>query len=100
MMRDSLHHVAIECDNIRDTAYWYTKRFMCTVEYMDESWALLKFENINLALTRRNMHPPHIAIKLPAWMIDGQTIKHRDGTESVYVLDPSGNAVELLKINE
>ena len=43
------------------------------------------------------MHPPHIAFEKDN-AEDYRTLKkHRDGTSSVYINDPSNNSVEILK---
>ena len=66
----------------------------------DDTWALLKYENISLALVLPNSHPPHIAFEKDDAHKYGELKLHRDGTSSVYVRDPSNNAVEMLKLNK
>jgi catechol 2,3-dioxygenase-like lactoylglutathione lyase family enzyme len=94
---DTLHHVAITVSDIQKTLDWYTKRFHCTVKYQDETWALVQFANISLALVSAEQHPPHFAI-IGDPSDYGQPRKHRDGTRSVYVKDPAGNNVEILAL--
>ena len=43
------------------------------------------------------MHPPHIAFEKNNAEDYGTLVPHRDGTSSVYIKDPSDNAVEILK---
>jgi len=74
---------------------WYTKRFRCEVEYQDDTWAMLTFENVRLAFVITEQHPPHIAI-LGDPAAFGEPQIHRDGTSSVYVKDPNGNNVEVM----
>jgi len=94
---DTMHHVAVPVTNVQDTVDWYTKNFDCKVSYQDETWALLQFANISMALVLPNQHPPHFAVLGdPAAYGEPQT--HRDGTRSVYLKDPSGNAVEILAL--
>ncbi|MEM9683614.1 MAG: VOC family protein, partial [Pseudomonadota bacterium] len=76
---------------------WYRERLDVETAYVDESWALLRFENISLALVLPDQHPPHIAIERPDAEAYGPLTPHRDGTASVYIEDPWGNSVELLK---
>ena len=47
---DHIHHIAIPVPNIAKALEWYTSRFNCEVEYVDETWALLEFANTKLAL--------------------------------------------------
>jgi extradiol dioxygenase family protein len=94
---DTLHHVAVPVTNVKDTVDWYTQKFDCKVTYQDETWALLQFANISMALVLPNQHPPHFAV-LGDPAVYGEPKTHRDGTRSVYLKDPSGNAVEILAL--
>ena len=51
---DKIHHIAIEVKSIEDTINWYKKHSSCEVSYQDDTWALLKYENISLALVLPN----------------------------------------------
>jgi catechol 2,3-dioxygenase-like lactoylglutathione lyase family enzyme len=93
---DSLHHVACAVRSVPDAVQWYQSRFHCEVAYEDETWALLRFSNSDLALVKGGDHPPHIGLVSAAALEAGPMTTHRDGTRSVYITDPSGNAVELL----
>ena len=58
---------------------------------------MLNYDNISLALVLPDMHPPHIAFEKLNAEDYGKLKDHRDGTSSVYIKDPSNNAVEILK---
>ena len=58
---DHIHHVAIPVPDIPKALEWYTSRFNCRVEYVDETWALLEFANSKLALVLPKEHPSHFA---------------------------------------
>lgn len=92
-----IHHIAIEAENIRESVKYYTENFSCVVKYQDETWALLGFDNVDLALVTPGQHDPHIGFecKLVTCAHDGWKT-HRDGVEYIYKKDPSGNTVELL----
>ncbi len=94
---DKLHHVAVAVSNIQEALNWYTKQFHCRVKYQDDTWAIVEFANISLALVLPEQHPPHFAV-LGDPSQYGQPKTHRDGTRSVYVKDPSGNNVEILAL--
>ena len=94
---DRLHHVAISVENIAESVAWYTSRLNCRVSYQDDTWAMLDFDNVHLALLSTDRHPPHIGLMRPDAEQFGPLKPHRDGTRSVYVEDPSGNSVEILK---
>ena len=97
---DHIHHIAIQIQDIEQSIAWYISHFDCEVSYRDDSWALLKFDNILLALVQANQHPPHFAVTRDDISSFGTPVPHRDGTSSVYIRDPSGNNVEMLKLAE
>jgi catechol 2,3-dioxygenase-like lactoylglutathione lyase family enzyme len=94
---DQLDHVAIAVSDVPDAVRWYRERFRCEIAYEDATWALLRFANTQLALVAGEQHPPHIGFVSDEAEKYGDLTPHRDGTQSVYVLDPAGNAVEILK---
>lgn len=94
---DSLHHVAVPVHDVARALAWYRERFDCRVAYRDDTWALLEFANVRVALVLPGQHPPHIAFERADAERFGRLTPHRDGTRSVYVTDSEGNAVEILK---
>ena len=95
---DKIHHVAIEVKSIKDSITWYKNNSKCEVAYQDDTWALLKYENISLALVLPKSHPPHIAFVRKDAEKYGKLKMHRDGTSSIYIKDPSNNSIEILKL--
>ena len=95
---DNIHHIAIQVKNIQRAIEWYTKNFNVEVIYQDDTWAMLNFKNINLALVIPEQHPAHIAIENSEAERFGILTKHRDGTESVYISDSEDNVIEVMKM--
>ncbi len=93
---DAIHHVAIEVDDVKEAIDWYADKFRCKVAYEDDTWALLQFGNLSIALVTRGEHPAHIGFVTETAAEHGELKTHRDGTRSIYLADPAGNAVELL----
>jgi catechol 2,3-dioxygenase-like lactoylglutathione lyase family enzyme len=93
---DSIHHVAVEVKDVKAAVDWYRRNFQCKVSYQDDTWAMLDFANLKMALVIPSQHPAHVAFVHPEAETFGPLKPHRDGTRSVYVTDPSGNAVEIL----
>ena len=95
---DTIDHVAILVDHIPRAIAWYTQTFKCEVDRQNKTWALLKFDNINLALICSPTHPPHIAVldKNLKESRDG-IMKHRDGSVGRYEHDNAGNIIERIK---
>jgi catechol 2,3-dioxygenase-like lactoylglutathione lyase family enzyme len=95
---DNIHHLAIQVKNIKDSVSWYNKQFNCKIVYEDDSWAMIEFANISLALVLAEQHPFHFAILDNEAEKYGELKHHRDGTASIYIKDPSGNNIEILKV--
>ena len=93
---DRLDHVAIPVQDIASAIAWYTQTFRCRVKYQDSTWALLGFDNVDVALVIPSQHPAHLGFQSPDAEKFGELKTHRDGTRSCYVSDPAGNAVEIL----
>jgi catechol 2,3-dioxygenase-like lactoylglutathione lyase family enzyme len=93
---NTIDHVAIPVTDIAASVSWYREHFNCDVKYQDETWALLAFANIRLALVIPAQHPAHIGFVTPEAEKFGALKLHRDGTRSCYVNDPSGNSIEML----
>ncbi len=94
---ERLHHIALPVTDIEKAVLWYEKNFDVRKIYADSTWALLAFDNVALALVLPGQHPAHIAVERENIERYGHLSKHRDGTASVYVTDPWGNAVEYLQ---
>ena len=94
---DALHHVAIQVKDISRALTWYSDNFNAETVYVDDTWAMLRFANVYLALVVPSQHPPHIAIEHHNAEAYGTLIRHRDGTESIYINDSEGNTIELMK---
>ena len=53
-----IHHIAICVDDIGEAIDWYCSKLNFEVDYQDESWALISFENSKVALVLPEQHPP------------------------------------------
>jgi catechol 2,3-dioxygenase-like lactoylglutathione lyase family enzyme len=94
---ETLHHIAIAVSDIEKAVNWYQSRFDLEAVYVDESWVLLQFESIGLALVLLGQHPSHIAIGRKSVESYGLLTAHRDGIAPVYIQAPMGNSVEIMK---
>ena len=93
---DTMDHVAIPVTDLAATVAWYQEHFKCRLIYQDETWAMLAFANVRLAFVVPSQHPPHTCFRHLAPEQFGPLEIHRDGSRTIYLRDPSGNAVELL----
>ena len=89
-------HIAIESKDIAQSAKWYQDQFKCEVKHQDETWALLKFANISLALVTPGDHPPHFAVVDKKVVDDPKSKAHRDGILFTYEEDPDSNFIEKI----
>ena len=95
---DTIHHTATQVKNIAHAVTWYKDSYKCEIEYQDDSWAMLRFSNISLALVLPDQHPYHFAILTDDLTPYGKAVPHRDGTSSVYIKDQDENHVEMLTL--
>ena len=72
------------------------ENFNCNIKYQDNTWALLKFDNIQIALVTPGEHPPHFAVidKKISGLDNVKT--HRDGIKYFYQEDPDQNVIEKI----
>lgn len=70
-------------NEVARAADWYRERFDCRVACADETWTLLEFANVRLALVMPRQHPSHIAFERRDAERFDPLASHRDGTRSV-----------------
>ena len=97
---DNIDHIAVQTKNIKKSVEWYKDMFKCNVLFQDETWALIEFKNTKIALVVPEQHPPHIAIIRKNLEQYGTPVKHRDGSESVYIDSPDKNTFEYIRYPE
>ena len=96
MSLTQIDHIAIETSNVEKAVKWYLKNFRCEIKYQDQSWALILFNNVSLALVTPGQHPPHFAVVDEAVKENKNSKIHRDGIYYMYEQDPDKNFVERI----
>ena len=91
-----LDHIALNVTNIQSSIEWYQAQLNASVEYADESWAMLKIGSTKIALTIASQHKPHIAFAQHTPIPDNKIKMHRDGSKYIYIEDPDGNVIEKI----
>lgn len=92
-----LDHIAINVNDLQNSIGWYVDNLGATVDYSDETWAMLDIAGTKLALTTPTQHPPHVAFTVSDISCLGPNPRrHRDGSYFQYVNDPEGNTIELI----
>ena len=91
-----IDHIALQVNNINESVEYY-KDYGASVIHQDETWAFLQFDNIKLALVIEDEHPYHLAFEVDMLPHTKNAQKHRDGSISYYIKDPSGNSIEIIQ---
>lgn len=99
----ALDHVALQTNDLPGSVRYYVEQFGAQVLYEDATWAFLRMGQGKLALVSPRQHPPHLALRVNLEQLQTAAMKagkpidtHRDGTQGIYVTDPSDNVVELI----
>ena len=96
MKKSYIDHIAVETNNIKNSVDWYISKFKCELKYQDDTWAMLKFDNISVALVTPGEHPPHFAVVNSNISSEKNFKKHRDGIGFKYVQDLDNNYIEFI----
>ena len=96
MTEDFIDHIAVEVKDVEAAVNWYSKKFNCNIKYQDNTWAMLSFQNISIALVTPGEHPPHFAIVKESLNKDDEIKYHRDGIGYMYSKDIDNNVIELV----
>mgnify|MGYP003630992636 FL=1 len=92
-----LDHIAINVKDITVSKEWYANNLGATVDYEDDTWAMLDCSGTKIALTISKQHPPHIGFTCTTLSeLPGMPKYHRDGSAYVYTKDPDDNVVEYV----
>ena len=92
-----LDHIAINVTALQPALDWYVHNLDATIEYQDDTWAMLNIADSKVALTLPSQHPNHIAFRVDDISYLGSNpLRHRDGSYYCYVNDPEGNIIELI----
>ena len=91
-----IDHIALQVNNINESVNYY-KEYGASVIHQDDTWAFLQFDNIKLALVIEDEHPYHIAFEVDMLPHTENVKKHRDGSISYYIKDPSDNTIEIIQ---
>ena len=60
---EQIYHIAIVVSDINKAFEWYTENFDLEKGYKDETWALIRSRNLNIALVLKSEHLAHFAIE-------------------------------------
>ena len=91
-----IDHIALQVNNINESVNYY-KEYGASVIHQDDTWAFLQFDNIKVALVIEDEHPYHIAFEVDMLPHTENVKKHRDGSISYYIKDPSDNTIEIIQ---
>ena len=94
-----IDHFAIKVKSIQSAVDFYSSMGGEVISQY-EDWALLRFENVKLALMSSDNHPVHMAFEAESMedlkACEESLLLHRDGTFSIYIEDGEGNFIEKI----
>ena len=61
---EKIDHIALQVNDVRESVDWYVDNYGCGIIYCDDTWAMLQFDNIKLALVVEDQHPYNIAFSV------------------------------------
>tara|TARA_B100001013_G_C24570247_1_gene426282 strand:- start:626 stop:952 length:327 start_codon:yes stop_codon:yes gene_type:complete len=91
-----IDHLAIVVNDVSKSVEYYSKNFVCNVKFEDDTWSLLEFQNINLALVTQEEHPNHFAVVDENLSKNNNMKYHRDGIGYIYSQDLDNNFIEII----
>jgi len=91
-----IDHLAIVVNDVSKSVEYYSKFFVCNVKFEDDTWSLLEFQNINLALVTQEEHPNHFAVVDENLSKNNNMKYHRDGIGYIYSQDLDNNFIEII----
>ena len=91
-----IDHLAIVVNDVSKSVEYYSKNFVCNVKFEDDTWSLLEFQNINLALVTQEEHPNHFAVVDENLSKNSNMKYHRDGIGYIYSQDLDNNFIEII----
>ena len=91
-----IDHLAIVVNDVSKSVEYYSKNYVCNVKFKDDTWSLLEFQNINLALVTQEEHPNHFAIVDENLSKNSNMKYHRDGIGYIYSQDLDNNFIEII----
>jgi len=98
-------HLAFEANDIAAAVEFYRELLPeLRLLYRDDTWALIEASGVKIAFVKLGEHPAHMAFRVVSHEeLEREAAKHnvsisihRDKSESIYVNDPSGNAIEII----
>ena len=91
-----IDHLTIVVNDASKSVEYYSKNYVCNVKFKDDTWSLLEFQNINLALVTQEEHPNHFAIVDENLSKNNNMKYHRDGIGYIYSQDLDNNFIEII----
>ena len=91
-----IDHLAIVVKDVPKSVEYYSKKFVCNIKFKDDTWSLLEFQNINLALVTQEEHPDHFAVVDERLSKNKKMKYHRDGIGYIYSQDIDNNFIEII----
>ena len=93
---DSVQSVVLHVGDVARAAVWYQEVFRCQLVRQEQGRAIVAFGNLQLHLVAPELQPPGITIQREDVAAFGRTSRSADGGRRLQMVDPWGNAIELI----
>lgn len=92
----TIEHVTLAVADIARAVEWYRAVFRCRVDHQGPDRAVLAFANLAVHLVADALEPPSLTVASADVQNLGATERRADGTRSLRLVDPWGNAIEVV----
>ena len=93
----NVDHITLPVSDIQKTLHWYQTSFRCKVLEQTATRGVVQFENVRVVFVLPSQQPQHLAFERVDARDFGPLAPSDDGRLSLYVSDPAGSLVEIIK---
>ncbi|MFK7743314.1 MAG: VOC family protein [Planctomycetota bacterium] len=93
---ERLHHVTLQVADVPRAIEWYQRTFRCRLDRFSKERAVLHFDGLELHLVSSRQTPPSLTLVRPDVAKMGPSHRRSDGVRVLNLVDPWGNAIELV----
>jgi catechol 2,3-dioxygenase-like lactoylglutathione lyase family enzyme len=94
---DHIEHITLAVDDVRRTATWYQDVLRCRVRHVGTDRAVLAFANVEVHLVDGSRRPQGLGVRCGDLSAFGSLGRSCVPGQTLHVVDPAGNALELQK---
>jgi catechol-2,3-dioxygenase len=93
----AIEHVTLAVADVARAVEWYHAVFRCRVVARQHDRAVLAFANLAVHLVADGLEPPSLTVSTADVQNLGATERRPDGARALRLVDPWGNAIEVVE---